>query len=169
MIMLTERKEDFFSRIQLVDNELVLLFTGKERVSPPDMDIFEYRFSMNNAETGDEMGQINIKAGYTENIIFFRGNIGYTVYERYRGNYYSSRSCKLLIPVIKFLDLNSVYLTCNKDNIASRKNIERLGAEFLGTEIIQETSPYFSYYPEGSRVKLRYKWEVPRCLKEIPA
>lgn len=159
-IMGADREDRFIENLVMVDEELSLRFAGKERVSPPDTDVVAYHFTMIHTRTGEEMGRINIKARYTENIIRYRGNIGYTVYEKYRGNHYSSRSCRLLVPVIRFLKLNPVYITCNADNTASRKNVEALGAEFLGTEIIPESSPYYSYYPENARAKLRYKWEA---------
>lgn len=150
----------FFNNLVLVDQDLSLEFAGKERVSSPDTDVVAYHFTMKHTRTGEEMGRINIKAGYTENIIRYRGNIGYTVYEKYRGNHYSSRSCRLLVPVLRFLGLNPVYITCDADNAASRKNIEALGAELLGIERITESSPYYPYYPEKARVKLRYRWEI---------
>lgn len=155
-----ESEKAFFDNLLLVDHDLSLTFAGKEGVSPPDTDVVAYHFTMNHACTGEKMGRINIKAGYTENIIRYRGNIGYTVYEKYRGNHYSSRSCRLLVPVLRYLGMNPVYITCDADNVASRKNIEALGAEFLGIERITESSPYCPYYPEKARVKLRYRWEV---------
>jgi predicted acetyltransferase len=156
-----EKKEaDFFSTLTLMDNDLILVFFQKANVAPPDTSIFTYRFAMKNKNSGDGMGGINIKAGYTENIINFRGNIGFTVYEEYRGHHYSSRSCMLLIPVIQFLGLDPIYLTCDEHNYASQKNIEMIGATFIEKVTIPEDSPYLPFYPEGSRTKLRYKWEI---------
>ena len=150
----------FISNLSLVDEDLTLVFIEKVLVSPPDTDIFAYRFTMNHTASGQAMGGINIKAGYTENIRMYRGNIGFTVSEVHRGHHYSARSCQLLIPVLQWLGLDPIYLTCNVDNFASKKNIERLGAGFIEEVIIPKTSPYFSYYPEGSRRKLRFKWKV---------
>jgi hypothetical protein len=65
-----ERKEsDFFSKLTLIDDDLTLVFFEKAGVSPPDTSIFTYRFIMRNTNSGEEIGGINIKAGYTENII----------------------------------------------------------------------------------------------------
>jgi len=157
---LVKNKKAFINNLLLVDQDLSLEYAGIERVSPPDTNVVAYHFTMKHTCTGEEMGRINIKAGYTENIIRYRGNIGYIVYEKHRGSHYSSRSCRLLIPVLRFLGLNPVYITCDADNAASRKNIEALGAEFLGIERITEFSPYYPYYPEKARVKMRYRWEV---------
>lgn len=151
---------NYLSQLKLIDDELELVFSERKRVTAPDNNLFAYHFKMKNKKSGDEMGEINIKAGYNENIINYRGNIGFTVYKNYRGHHYSGRSCILLIPVIKFLKLNPIWITCNIDNHASRKNIEKIGAVYIETTTISETSPYFQYYPVGARKKLKFKWEI---------
>lgn len=146
--------------MDLKDGELKLVFTHKVPVSEPDTGIFGYYFSMMNTLSGEEMGTINIRAGYTENIVMYRGDIGYSVFEQFRGNHYSARSCILLVPVIKMLKMNPVWITCNKDNNASRNNIEKIGAEYQDTLTIPCDYLHISFYPEHARVKMRYKWTL---------
>jgi predicted acetyltransferase len=143
--------------ITLSDGELTLRFDGKKQVTEPDNEIQAYCFTMINSSTGNEMGGINIKAGYTENIVNYRGNIGFTVYDSFRGKHYSARGCVLLIPVIVILEMTPVWLTCNIDNIPSKRNIERIGAIYIDTVKVPEE--YYPYYPENARVKNRYRWE----------
>ena len=135
---------------------LVLLV--KKPVSAPDSGIPGYAFLMRNTASGAEMGRINLRAGYTENIRLYRGNIGFTVLEAFRGHRYAARSCRLLEPLIKSLNLDPIWLTCNVGNTASRKVIESLGAGYAGTAEIPRDSPYLRYYPEGARRKLRFRW-----------
>jgi predicted acetyltransferase len=141
----------------LEDYELKLRFEGKKQVTEPDSELQAYCFSMKNLMTEKEMGTINIKAGYTKNIVNYRGNIGFTVYEEYRGRHYSERSCFLLIPVICVLKMTPIWLTCDVGNIASIRNIERIGAVYVNTIYVPED--YHIYYPENARIKRRYKWE----------
>lgn len=131
-----------------------LLFKEIKPVTEPDTNVSAYHFSMQNTLTNEEMDGINIKAGYTENIKKYRGNIGFTVFEPYRGNYYSARSCILLLTVLKILEMNLVYLTCNLDNYASRKNIERIGAVYQETVTIPDGYPYLTYYPKDAMVRV---------------
>ena len=157
---LKEAENDYFHKFPLIDNELKLIYIGKDNVSEPDNHLFAYRFIMSNIESQEEMGGINIKAGYTENIINYRGNIGFAVNNNFRGPRYSSRSCILLIPIIKYLGLNPIWITCNIDNYASRKNIEFIKAKYLETVTIPDDSLYATYYPEKARQKLRFRWDI---------
>lgn len=145
---------------QLIDEELELIFNEEREVSEPDVGIKAYYFKMQNTFTGEEMGFINIKNGMSENIKKYRGNIGFEVFEKYRGNSYSSRSCKLLVPIIKFLGFEFVHITCNSSNYSSKKNIEKLGARLLETLYIDENCKFSRYYEGDSRIKLRYIWEL---------
>lgn len=154
------KENEYFKNMHLIDKELELIYIGKNNISEPDNHLFAYRFVMKNVESHEEMGGINIKGGYTENIINYRGNIGFAVNDNFRGHRYSSRSCILLIPIIKYLGLNPVWITCNVDNHASRKNIESIGAKYLETITIPDYSAYAKYYPENARQKLRFRWDV---------
>ncbi|MBN1603190.1 MAG: hypothetical protein JW915_16395 [Chitinispirillaceae bacterium] len=148
------------SNHSLKDDDLRLYFKEIKPATEPDTSVSAYHFSMQNIMTNEEMGGINIKTGYTENIEKYRGNIGFTVFEPYRGNHYSARSCILLLPVLKILEMNLVYLTCNLDNYASMKNIERIGAVYQETVTIPDDYPHLTYYPKDARIKIRYKWAI---------
>ena len=54
-------------------------------------------------------------------------NIGYEVDEAYRGNHYALAACQLVLQVARYHDTSKIYLTCNYDNMASSKTIEKLG------------------------------------------
>jgi hypothetical protein len=62
---------EYLNKIKLVDDELQLAFIKKDQTSAPDNDIPVYRFQMINVHSLLEMGEINIRAGYTENIEFY--------------------------------------------------------------------------------------------------
>jgi predicted acetyltransferase len=151
---------EFLQQSTMIDGDLKLHFLGKTITTPPDTILPVYKFMMVNSLSGAEMGGITLREGYTDNVILYRGNIGFTVNENFRGNHYAARSCILLLPLIRMIGLNPVWLTCNVDNIASKKSIERIGATYVDTVTIPKDSPYYQYYPEGSKTKLRYRWEI---------
>ncbi len=103
------------------DGNLRLVLKEKGLASEPDTIVPVYKFKMIHAHSGREMGEINLRAGYTENIELYRGNIGFSVYEGFRGNHLSGRSCLLLRPFIQSLGLEAVWLTCNADQCRIRK------------------------------------------------
>ena len=145
---------------EMKDGELYLKVSSK---NPPDYEKGYspfYRFEMLNSSTGEVMGGLSFRVGYTHNDVHFRGNIGFSVNEQFRGLNYSTRSCRLIIPVIKFHDMKHVWITCNIDNFASIKSIEKLGAEYIETLAMPDDYPYIWYYPEAARVKRRYKWNI---------
>ncbi len=61
------------------------------------------------------------------------GNIGYEVDGPHRGHGYARAACRLVLPVARYHGMTSLYLICAEGNIASRRTIEHLGAEFLET------------------------------------
>lgn len=145
---------------EMVDGELSLVLLSKV---PPDHEKGfspSYKFRMINCVSGIEMGALNLRVGYTHNDVNYRGNIGFSVHELFRGRNYAARSCRLLIPVIKHHNLNPVWFTCNDDNFASMKSIEKLGAIYVETVKIPDDYNYSWYYPDDSRVKRRYSWFI---------
>lgn len=76
------------------------------------------------------MGACNFRIGYTPGL-YYAGHIGYGVDEAYRGNYYAAKACRLLFHLAKKHKMDYLYITCNPDNIASKKTCESLGGRLL--------------------------------------
>lgn len=144
----------------LKDDEITLVLNTYEWTSAPDSDIPTYKFAILNARSGLAMGYLNLRAGYSENITLFRGNIGFAIHEQHRGHHYAAKSCLLLVTLIQSLAMPEIYLTCNTTNSASRRSIEKLPVLFLGEVTIEKDSPYSEFYPNEARRKLRYCWEI---------
>lgn len=79
---------------------------------------------------GVKVGFCDLRIGHSEGL-YYGGNIGYTVYEPYRGNRYALKACRLLMKLAKRHELEYVYITCRPDNIPSRKTCEGLGGELI--------------------------------------
>jgi tagatose 1,6-diphosphate aldolase len=112
---------------------------------------------MVNRETGSQMGTINLRVGNPERIVLYRGHIGYGVMPEYRGRHYSARSVKLLLNLAGRCGINPVWITCDPENMASRRNCELAGGEFI--EIVDVPSDE-EMYARGIRQKCRYRFAL---------
>lgn len=103
-----------------------------------------------------DVGHINFRVGDTEHIRQCAGHIGYEISPKFRGNGFAGQACQALAPFVK-LFYPAVTITCDPDNVASRRTIERLGAEFLDEVPVAPTE---AQYAQGSRSKQRFRWAV---------
>ena len=117
----------------LSDGDLVLQFLRFDE--HPVHKAPTYYFRMIHSETGKELGVINLRCGSTPHLERYAGQIGFAVHSVHRGNRYASRSVALLIPVARRLNFQSLWITCDPENVASRRSLERAGAELV--EIVE--------------------------------
>lgn len=116
-----------------------------------------YAFDMKHAETGAQMGEIDLRLSAEHYITHYAGHIGYGVERAFRGHRYASRACRLLLPLAKQHGLSPLWITCNPDNVASRKTCEHLGATLV--EIVS-VPPESDLYRRGEREKCRYRVDL---------
>ena len=116
-----------FHREILTDNEIdlvkVMEITEKEEDSMAPCVMFEIR------EHGGSLpvGRCDLRMGMNEEL-YYAGQIGYTVYPKFRGHHYALKACHLLFDLAKEkYDMKRLIITCNPDNIPSRKTLEALG------------------------------------------
>ena len=69
------------------------------------------------------VGRIEYRVETGKDLVYY-GNIGYFINRAYRGNNYAFYACLKLLEII---DHNEIYITCNPDNVASKRTIEKLG------------------------------------------
>jgi tagatose 1,6-diphosphate aldolase len=112
---------------------------------------------MVHAESGDELGSINLRFGSSCHIERYAGHIGYGVHPEHRGHQYASRSVRLLLPLARELNLNPLWITCNPDNIASRRSCELAGATFVEIVDVPETC---IIHRNGHKQKCRYRLDL---------
>lgn len=89
------------------------------------------------------IGKISIRIGHNSNS-YYNGNIGYEIDKEYRGHSYAFLACKMILTVAKHHNMDKINLTCNYNNIASYKTIEKLGAQLI--EIVTPPKDYAFYY-----------------------
>lgn len=88
-----------------------------------------YHFAICDLE-GNKMGVCDLRLGHND-LLYYGGNIGYAVDESYRGHRYAGKACKLLFELAKQHEMGYVIITCNPENIASRKTCEYAGGTLL--------------------------------------
>ncbi|WP_109484898.1 GNAT family N-acetyltransferase [Occallatibacter savannae] len=90
-----------------------------------------YSFWMLSQNSGQEFGQINLRIGSTRHLEQYAGHIGYGVHPAHRGHHYAARSVALLLPLALRHGIDPVWITCDPENVASRRSLEIAGAEFV--------------------------------------
>ena len=122
----------------LIDGDLQLILVGKY---PGDLSrgrVPSYDFAMRKRGETTKVGNISLRIGHIEHIEKFAGHIGYGVISLFRGNRYAARSCRLLFPLALRHGINPIWITCNPDNIPSRRTCELAGAEYIvGTNLFK--------------------------------
>lgn len=102
---------------------------------------------------GTEIGYCDLRIGYN-NKVYIGGNIGYGIHEAYRGHHYSAKACLLLFKQAKKHGMDHLTISCQPENIASERNIQIAGGQFVEIAAIPEDS---EMYKEGKRqVKIYY-------------
>jgi predicted acetyltransferase len=157
---MTALTEELVRSFTMVDRELLLTLKEIGTTSPPDEALPVCGFRMTHSGSGEVLGHLNLRVGYTENVVRYRGNIGFEVLEPFHGHGYSTRSCRLLVPLLRSLSFSPIWITCNVNNEASRKSIENLGAQLVATVEMPADYEHARYYPPDARQKLRYRWDV---------
>jgi len=102
-------------------------------------------------------GGINIRLGYTLSLARYGGNIGYGVRPEFRGHHYAGKACKLIREVAVAQGMDVLWITCNPENLASRKTCEWIGATLVETV---DLPPDNDQYADGDRRKCRYRWII---------
>lgn len=103
-----------------------------------------------------DIGHINFRVGDTEHLRTCAGHIGYEIAEAFRGHGFAYQACQALAPFVRTF-YPEVTITCDPDNHASKRTIERLGASYLDEVSIPPDDPHNE---RRSRVKSRYRWKL---------
>ena len=122
---------------EMRDADLELILRETSPYIPEKGFVPAYKFSMVNITSKEIMGNVDLRVGLTEKMKVFGGHIGYEVYEPYRGHRYAGRSCRLLFPFLRELQINPVVITCDPGNLPSKKTIESLGAVLIATNQVE--------------------------------
>lgn len=141
----------------LTDNEIDIhveqtIPANPEKGCPPS-----YELAITLHGTNEKIGGIRLRVGNSEHINQYIGHIGYGINESYRGHRYAAKACNLIKKVALDHGMRTLWITCNPDNIASRRTCDIIGCELV--EIVDvPRNP--DMYGEGHKQKCRYRWDI---------
>lgn len=148
---------EFHDPGRLIDEDLELVLEEKHPGNCVKGSVLAYRFKMILVGQDKEIGRIELRVGDTNHIVMYAGHIGYGVVPEHRGHRYAARACRLLLPLARRHGLKTIWITCNPDNIASRRTCELVGAQLVEiVDLPQDTD----MYQEGERQKCRYRLDL---------
>lgn len=141
----------------LQDREIKLVLREHRDRDPVTGYVAEDRLGIVLIATGEEVGYLNFRLEDTESLRLYGGHIGYGVHEQFRGHHYAAKATKLALQIGRDLGWSDLIITCNPDNIASRRTCEWAGGELLEIVDLPEDN---NMYQLGERQKCRYRFII---------
>lgn len=104
-----------------------------------------------------KVGECDLRIGMNEEL-YYAGNIGYRIYEPYRGSGYAYEACLLLFQTAKQqFHMDELIITCSPDNTASEKTLEKLNGELIEQADVPATH---WLYRRGEKVKNIFRYRL---------
>ena len=142
---------------ELREDGIVLQLVATRPAEPVKGWVPYYVFDILSAKTREKAGEIHLRVGDTRHLRLYGGHIAYAVRPEYRGNRFAARALRLLAPLARRHGFSELWITCNPENLASRRTCELAGAELI--EII-DLPPDIDMYQRGERQKCRYRLDL---------
>lgn len=95
---------------------------------------------------GEVVGRLSLRTKLNDFLARIGGHIGYAVVPRYRMNGYATDMLNQSLEISRSLGISKVFITCDVDNLPSRRVIEKCGGAFEG----------ITDYPELTKQKRLY-------------
>lgn len=148
---------DFLDVALPPDGDLQLVLAERTPAGKNAWGVPAYSFRMQ-APDGHYMGRIRLRVGWSEEVIRYAGHVGYTVEPADRGHRYAERACRLIVPLAKRHGMASLWITCQPDNMPSRRTLERLGADCVG---VIDVPPEYPLDAGAERRKMCFRLALP--------
>jgi len=152
--MITFRFNDY---PPFTDGEIEVVINEKRPANHALGYVPAYWFNICRPGSPETIGKIDLRIGNTNHLVMYGGHIGYGIFPDYRGHRFAAKACNLIKPVAIDHGMKTLWITCNPDNIPSRRTCEILGLELV--EIVDLPENTDMYY-RGDRQKCRYRWDL---------
>lgn len=137
---------------KLTDGEIVLKLIETLEADEEKGYLPSYYFHIYVKKSRTPVGRCDLRIGH--NICsYYGGNIGYRVFEPFRGHRYAAKACFLLFTLARRHRMSELCITCNPDNLPSRRTCEIVGG--MLKEVV-DLPPDNEMYLEGERQKCRF-------------
>ena len=146
--------DGFIDLPELSDNEIHLVCTDKKPGIPEKKWVPAYEFVV--CKGSEKIGNIALRIGYTDGL-YYGGQIGYNIDEKFRGRSCAGRACRLLPPVARAHDMTRLLITNNQTNNASRRVCEKLGLRLVRVARLPE---WHDLYKNGQRFQNIFEWVI---------
>jgi len=117
-----------------------------------------YLFDIMLRGSGARVGQVLLRLDREDpGLVGFAGHIGVEIAAEHRGHGHGSRAVRLLGPLARAHGFSELWLTTGPDNAASRRALERLGAQYVDTVAVPAGSDMHAL---GIHAVRRYRWTL---------
>lgn len=114
-----------------------------------------YRFRICSLTTREQIGHITLRAGNDRILREYSGHMSYRIDEPYRGHRFAAEACRGMLPLATSMGIEPIRITCDPDNVGSRRTCELAGGKYLGDVDV----PKGNYvYDSGGRRKSQYEF-----------
>ena len=138
---------------ELADGDLKLVVARNVPADPVKGHVPAYEFEMRSHPGGTVMGNLRFRVGDADTVLKYPCHVGYDVKPEFRGHHYASRSVRLILPFARAHGLTKLWISCDPDNVASRKTCERAGARLCA---ISDVPKDHEMYGKGIHTICRY-------------
>jgi predicted acetyltransferase len=122
------------------DEDLSVVLVDRQAAEANAWRVPAYLFQLQTV-SGEAAGRIRLRVGWNEDIVKYAGQVGYAVEPEFRGRHFAERACRLILPLARKHGLEQLWITCQQGNFASRRTLERLGAEPAGILAVPASYP----------------------------
>jgi len=148
---------DFVDPGRLCDGDLSLALLEQIPANPEKGWVPYYHFGMMLDGIASHVGTIDLRLGATAFMVTYGGQVGYGVEPAFRRRRLAARSLCLLRPLARRHGLSPLWITCDPDNMASRRTCELAGAVLVG---VVDLPSDCDMYRDGDRYRCRYRLQT---------
>jgi len=138
---------------ELVDGDLELVLVRNVPADPVKGYVPGYEFEMRCRPGGACVGNIRFRVGDADTVLKYPCHVGYDVKPEFRGHRYASRSLLLILPFARRHGLTRLWISCDPENVASRKTCELADAKLCD---ISDVPKDHEMYGKGIHTICRY-------------